>query len=57
MPAKPASGQLEKAIASGRFVITAFEELGPGRIEAVYVAEEIAGDLVPAGQVRFSRHS
>jgi bifunctional non-homologous end joining protein LigD len=37
----------------GRFVITGFEELGPGRLEAVYVAEEIAGKLVPAGQVRF----
>jgi len=38
---------------TGEFVITGFEELGPGRLEAVYVAEEIDGRLVPAGQVRF----
>jgi hypothetical protein len=30
-------------------VITGFEELGEGRLEAVYVAEEIDGDLRPAG--------
>jgi bifunctional non-homologous end joining protein LigD len=37
----------------GEFVITGFEELGEGRLEAVYVAEEIAGALKPAGQIRF----
>ena len=37
----------------GHFVITGFEELGEGRLEAVHVAEEIAGKLVSAGQVRF----
>jgi ATP-dependent DNA ligase len=35
------------------FVITGFTELGPGRLEAVYVAEERDGELVPAGQVKF----
>ena len=34
-------------------MITGFEELGEGRLEAVYVAENIGGELVPAGQVRF----
>ena len=38
---------------TGEFVITGFEELGEGRLEAVYVAENIGGELVPAGQVRF----
>jgi len=37
----------------GEFVITGFQELGEGRLEAVYVAEEINGDLKPAGQIRF----
>jgi len=37
----------------GEFVITGFEELGEGRLEAVYVAEEIAGALKLAGQIRF----
>ena len=37
----------------GEFVITGFEELGEGRLEAMHVAEEIAGKLVSAGQVRF----
>ena len=37
----------------GEFVITGFEELGEGRLEAVYVAEEIAGTLKPSGQIRF----
>jgi bifunctional non-homologous end joining protein LigD len=38
----------------GEFVITGFEELGEGRLEAVYVAEEIAeGALKRAGQIRF----
>jgi ATP-dependent DNA ligase len=38
---------------TGDFVISGFEELGDGRLEAVYVAEEIAGKLESAGQVRF----
>ena len=38
---------------TGDFVITGFEELGDGRLEAVYFAEEIAGKLESAGQVRF----
>ena len=33
------------------FAITGFAELGEGRLEAIYVAEERAGELVPAGQV------
>jgi len=37
----------------GEFVITSFEELGEGRLEAVYVAEEINGDLRPVGQIRY----
>jgi ATP-dependent DNA ligase len=37
----------------GDFVITGFEELGEGRLEAVYVTAEIAGALKPAGQIRF----
>ena len=35
------------------FAITGFSELGEGRLEAVYVAEERDGLLRPAGQVRF----
>ena len=35
------------------FVITGFQELGEGRLEALFVAEERAGDLAYAGQVRF----
>ena len=34
-------------------MITGFEELGECRLEAVYVAEEINGDLRPTGQIRF----
>lgn len=34
-------------------MITGFQELGEGRLEALRVAEEIGGTLVPAGQVRF----
>ncbi len=37
----------------GEFRITGFEELGGGRLEAVYVAQEIAGKFASAGQVRF----
>jgi len=44
-----------KRHAAGRFVITGFQELGPGRLEAVHVAEETEGGLAPAGQVRFRR--
>jgi hypothetical protein len=34
-------------------VIAGFQELGPGRLEALHVAEETEGSLAPAGQVRF----
>jgi bifunctional non-homologous end joining protein LigD len=37
----------------GQFVITGYQELGEGRLEAVYVAQEQHGKLLPAGQVRF----
>ena len=35
------------------FVITGFQELGEGRLEALFVAEERDGNLAYAGQVRF----
>jgi hypothetical protein len=35
-------------------VITGFQELGEGRLEALFVAEERSGDLAYAGQVRFN---
>ena len=37
----------------GRFAVTGFQELGPGRLEALHVAEETEAGLIPAGQVRF----
>ena len=37
----------------GEFVITGFQELGEGRLEAEHVAEEIARVLKPAGQIRY----
>jgi ATP-dependent DNA ligase len=37
----------------GEFVITGFQELSEGRLEGVYVAEEIGGALKPAGQIRY----
>ena len=33
--------------------ITGFSEMGEGRLEAIYVAEVLAGELRPVGQVRF----
>jgi bifunctional non-homologous end joining protein LigD len=42
-----------KVFELGRFAITGFSELGLGRLEAVFVAEMIDGQLVPAGQVKF----
>ena len=42
-----------KCHAVGIFVITGFTELGEGRLEAIYVAEVLAGELRPVGQVRF----
>ena len=42
-----------KCHATGRFIVTGFQELGPGRLEALHVAEETEVGLVPAGQVRF----
>jgi bifunctional non-homologous end joining protein LigD len=38
---------------TGVFVITGFQELGEGRLEALFVAEERNGDLAYAGQVPF----
>jgi bifunctional non-homologous end joining protein LigD len=42
-----------KCHTTGRFILTGFQELGPGRLEALHVAEDRDGELVAAGQVRF----
>jgi ATP-dependent DNA ligase len=42
-----------KCHATGQFIVSGFEELGPGRLEALHVAEELDGEVVGAGQVRF----
>jgi bifunctional non-homologous end joining protein LigD len=42
-----------KCFETGVFAITGFQELGEGRLEAIYVAEESEGRLRPVGQVRF----
>jgi len=42
-----------KCHATGRFIVTGFQELGPGRLGALHVTEECDGELVSAGQVRF----
>jgi bifunctional non-homologous end joining protein LigD len=42
-----------KCHATGQFIVTGFEELGPSRLEALHVAEERDGKVVGAGQVRF----
>jgi bifunctional non-homologous end joining protein LigD len=42
-----------KCHATGQFVVTGFEELGPGRLEALHVAEERDGEFIGVGQVRF----
>ena len=42
-----------KVFDTGNFVITGYSELGEGRLEAVFIAEERSGELVPAGQMRF----
>ena len=42
-----------KVFEVGEFVVTGFQELGEGRLEALYVAEERDDRLYPAGQVRF----
>ena len=42
-----------KCHATAQFVVTGFRELGPGRLEALHVAEDRGGELVAAGQVRF----
>jgi bifunctional non-homologous end joining protein LigD len=42
-----------KCFEVGSFVITGFRELGEGRLEAIYAAEERDGGLRPAGEVRF----
>ena len=36
-----------------KFAITGFQELGEGRLEALFVAEQRHGRFYPAGQVRF----
>jgi ATP-dependent DNA ligase len=36
----------------GDFIVTAFEEIAPGELEALHVAEEVAGELRPCGQIR-----
>ena len=36
----------------GDFIVTAFEEIAPGELEALHVAEEVAGELLPCGQIR-----
>jgi bifunctional non-homologous end joining protein LigD len=42
-----------KVAETGIFVITGFKELAPLRLDALRVAEERAGELVDAGEVRF----
>jgi hypothetical protein len=42
-----------KVFEVGHFVVTGFTELGPGRLEAIHLAELREGQLVPAGQVKF----
>jgi bifunctional non-homologous end joining protein LigD len=37
---------------TGDFIVTAFEEIAPGELEALHVAEEIAAELRPCGQIR-----
>jgi bifunctional non-homologous end joining protein LigD len=42
-----------KCSETGMFAITGFHELGEGRLDAIYLAEERNGELRLAGQVRF----
>jgi bifunctional non-homologous end joining protein LigD len=42
-----------KVSETGIFVVTGFKELGPNRLEAMYVAQQLSGALVAAGEVRF----
>ena len=42
-----------KVFELGTFMITGFAELGDRRLDAIYVAEERDGQLVPAGAVKF----
>jgi bifunctional non-homologous end joining protein LigD len=42
-----------KASETGEFVVTGFKEVGPLRLEAIRVAEDRSGVLMPAGEVRF----
>jgi bifunctional non-homologous end joining protein LigD len=42
-----------KVFSTGLFVITGFGALAQGRLEAIYVAEEHNGRLIPAGTVQF----
>jgi hypothetical protein len=41
-----------KVFEVGEFIITAFGEIGDGRLDGVYVAEARAGKLVPVGAER-----
>jgi len=41
-----------KVSSTGTFVITGFSEMSDGRIDAVFVAEERGGVMVPAGTVK-----
>jgi bifunctional non-homologous end joining protein LigD len=38
-----------KCRATASFMITGFQELGPGRLDSLHVVEETEGGLVPAG--------
>jgi bifunctional non-homologous end joining protein LigD len=42
-----------KVSETGISVVTGFKELGPNRLEAIYVAQQLSGALVAAGEVRF----
>jgi bifunctional non-homologous end joining protein LigD len=42
-----------KCHATGQFIVTGFQQFGPGRLEALHVAEQRNDKLVSAGQVRF----
>ena len=42
-----------KVSETGRFVVTGFAELGPGRVDAIYVAELRGDHPVAAGGVQF----
>jgi hypothetical protein len=47
MPDPPRDWPKTNCHTAGRFVVTRFQELGPGRPEALHVAEEAGGGLTP----------